>query len=1159
MTNLHFTHLRTYSDYSVTQSILSVKKILKLAKEHKMVAASISDIHNLSAFVKFYKGCLNNNIKPIVSVIANIRKDKDFNYQVLLIAKNFSGYKQICHMISDSIVNHQEHGTAYIPEQSIFNVLSQQSNVEQNIIVLSGFDQGDIGKLLMQKKTVAALQAAQQWRAVCGVDYFIELQRSHRNKYTNYLIKEMLTIADQANIAVVATHPIVFAKPQDFLAHEIKVCIASGQYLDDKDRISHFNQDQYYKSSQEMIELFADIPECISNTEVIYKKCNLEVTLGTYFLPSFSNQPSDEMANTLINLAQSGLNNRLVEVFPNEEQRLQQKNRFEERLAIELKTIIDMNFVGYFLIVADFISWAKKHDVPVGPGRGSGAGSLVAFSLGITDVEPLAYDLLFERFLNPERVSMPDFDIDFCPYKREKVIEYVKDKYGINAVAQIATFGTMSSKAVIKDVGRVLGIPYGLCDKISKFILNTPAKSYSLNEAYSEFPDLKEIIDTGDDDVKRLWELSLELEDLVRNVGKHAAGIVIAPKIISDFCPVYCHAGEMQIAQLDKDDIETMGLIKFDFLGLTNLTIIEDTIKHVKLLYNQDITLSNYIFDDPKVYELLQKGNTQAIFQLESAGIKRITIKVAPSRFEDLVAILALYRPGPLGSGMVDDFIQRKHGKVAIDYMHEHLKTCLEPTYGVIVYQEQVMQISQIIGGYSLGSADLLRRAMGKKKPEEMAKHREIFLQGAAKNSYPQELAEKLFDLMAMFAEYGFNKSHTVAYAVISYHTAYLKAHYPSCFLSATLSHVLDKIEKHAELYQDCILNNIQLLPPDINQSYYLFTPLNDQQIAYALGAIKGIGEAVAMAIVNNRQQYGAFTSIENFCSRFDKKLINKRVLENLIKAGCFDKLDDNRFKLLQNVPMLIEYIDQNQYNQSQESLFSDNNNEQIDLYIKLKEFPKWSLIEQLNNEKSVLGYFLTANIFDEYQIYIDALKCHPISSLFANFDKQNAYKKQDKKTYKIAGMINYIGSRTTKNGGQMLFVQISDGSHDIECVLFSKQSVAYRNLIKMDIVIVVTGELTYDMFREQLKLNVESIETLDQALYSQIKTVKIELETETQYRKLLEITKLSHDNTAHLIIDYYIDKDTYTSLQLGNNFKINPCVEQLQKLHCALIKFTLT
>lgn len=1157
-----FIHLRTSSDYSITQSILTVKKIIKLAKEHNMPAVTISDIHNFSGFIKFYKACHNNQIKPIVAVVANI-KNAEFTYQVLLIAKQIAGYQQLCHIISDSITNHQEHGVAYIPEQKLIDLFEQTlaKHSQQNIIMLSGFADGDIGKYLLNKKSSLAITQAQKWKELLQDDYFIELQRSHRTQQTNYLIEESLKIADKLQIPIVATHPIVFAKENDYLAHEIKVCIASGQYLDDKDRVSAFNSDQYYQSADQMWKLFADLPESLENSAIIAQKCNLEVTLGTYFLPSFSldeNEQSqshaqnnmnsqDPLAAHLIDLAKTGLKQRLIEVFTDEETRLQHTLTFEERLETELKTIIEMNFVGYFLIVADFISWAKHHDVPVGPGRGSGAGSLVAFSLGITDVEPLEYDLLFERFLNPERVSMPDFDIDFCPYKRELVIDYVKQKYGAQAVAQIATFGTMSSKAVIKDVGRVLGLPYGLCDKISKFILNIPTKSYGLLEAYSEFPDLKEIIDNGDEDVKRLWELSLELEDLVRNVGKHAAGIVIAPNSISDFCPVYWHEGEMQTAQLDKDDLETMGLIKFDFLGLTNLTIIEDSIKHIKHLYNKDITLSNYVFDDPKVYELLQKGNTQAIFQLESPGMKRLIVKVAPSRFDDLVAILALYRPGPLGSGMVDDFIQRKHGKVALDYMHPSLQTCLEPTYGVIVYQEQVMQLSQTVGGYSLGGADLLRRAMGKKKPEEMAKHKELFIAGAIKNAYDPDLAEKLFDLMAMFAEYGFNKSHTVAYAVISYHTAYLKTHYTSCFLAATLSHVLDRTEKQAELYQDCILNGVELLPPDINQSYYIFVPLNDKQIAYALGAIKGIGESVATAIVTLRNQDGNFTSIENFCERFDKKLINKRVLENLIKAGCFDTLDGNRHKLLENASRLLDYCEQSNNMNLQDSLFGGDSSENSSANIKLQEFPKWSLIEQLNQEKQVLGYYLTGNIFDEYKIYTTALSCTAIATLFAQLDKQSGYKKQEKKTYKIAGQINYIGSRATKNGGQMLFVQISDGTASIECVLFNKQSMEYRYLIKMDNVIIITGDLSYDIFREQLKLNVETIQTLDQALVQEIKITTVTISPEIEYKTLLDNIALYPTNSSSLRIKYFIDTEISTTIELGEKFKISPTLQQLQ------------
>lgn len=1145
---INFTHLRAYTDYSITSSILSVKKIINIAQKLGMSAVGLSDIHNLSAFVKFYKSCHTNKIKPIISVVANIKKNDNFCYQLILTAKNYVGYQQICYLLSESYLHHQKQQVAYIPEASLVSVLGQNPPSQQNIIVLSGFDLGDIGQLLRQKQLSLALESASQWQRLCGDDYFIELQRSHRIQDTNYLIAEMLLIADQLQLPIVATHPCLFEVEQDYFAHEIKVCIAQGLYIDDKDRLSSFHFDQYYKSGQEMVNLFHDLPEAIHNTAVIVQKCNLTIPSGQYFLPSFQIDGQEDINTYFIKLSKQGLQARLEEIFADQQERKQEQSKFESRLDLEIQTILDMNFVGYFLIVADFIAWAKKNQVPVGPGRGSGAGSLVAFSLGITDVEPLAYDLLFERFLNPSRISMPDFDIDFCPYQREKVLDYVKNKYGQQAVAQIATFGTLSSKAVIKDVGRVLGLPYFLCDKISKFILNTPAKSYSLLDAYQEFADLKAIIDEGDDDIKRLWELSLALENLVRNVGKHAAGIVIAPSRISDFCPIYWQPGEMQTAQLDKDDIEAMGLIKFDFLGLTNLTIIKDSIQNIKSIYGQDILLSNYIFDDPAVYKLLQQGNTQSIFQLESPGIKRITMKVAPTNFEDLVAILALYRPGPLGSGMVDDFINRKHARVKIDYMHDDLKTCLQATYGVIVYQEQVMQISRIVGGYSLGDADLLRRAMGKKKPEEMVKHKEIFIKGALENGYKQDLAAKLFDLMALFAEYGFNKSHTVAYAVISYHTAYLKAHYPACFLSATLSHMLDKNDKHQQLYQDCCLNGIELLPPDINQSCYVFTPLNKKQISYALGAIKGIGEAVALAITHNRSAQGDFTSIENFCMRLDKKLLNKKVLESLIKAGCFDRLDDNRFKLISNIPLLLSHC----VHDGQESLFDDDNHEVFNS-INLKQYSKWSLVEQLNQEKAVLGYCLTADIFNEYKTYADFLQCKTIDSLLDSFDKNNAYKKtgdkKSKKTYKIAGIVNYIGSKSTKNSGQMLFIKIADSSSSIECVLFSNQVKQYRNLIKMDAVIVVSGELTYDIFREEVKINVIEIHTLDQALYQKVQQIVVLLNGEDQYRTFIDIVSLSAQNSAKVIIKYSPSSQSTTYLELGKNFKIKPQVETLQNL----------
>ncbi|MEN9947016.1 MAG: hypothetical protein RLZZ293_1402, partial [Pseudomonadota bacterium] len=856
-----FVHLRLHSEFSVSDSILRIKPLLKLAKNQQMVAVGLTDRHNMFGLVKFYKTCREMGIKPILGSDVNVQGN-NFSYQLILLAKNLQGYRQICDWITRSYVENKIKDIPHIKEEWLL------ANHNDDVIVLSGGIFGDLSYLIANLGFEAALTQAQAWQKIFGDNYFIELQRSKLH-YDENIFQQWLNIAEQLHIPVVATHPVQFAKPSDYLAHEVRVCIANGEMLDNSSRKSKYSSDQYFKSAEEMSELFADLPMALHNSLTIAKKCNLEITLGQYFLPNFATPNQQPLEEYLSLLASQGLNKHLEQLYPDVNKRQDQLATYQQRLELEIATIIQMGFAGYFLIVADFIIWAKQNNVPVGPGRGSGAGSLVAFSLGITDIDPLRYNLLFERFLNPERVSMPDFDIDFCQDKREKVIQYVQTKYGSDAVAQIATFGTMSSKAVIKDVGRVLGLPYGLCDSISKLIENTPAKSYGLEEALEHFPELNLRISNADEELLRLWEMSLQLEDLTRNVGKHAAGVLIAPSKLSDFCPLYLADG-MQTSQLDKDDVEAIGLVKFDFLGLRNLTIIQESLEQIERLHGIKIHLSNSDFEDKKVYKLLQAGNTTAVFQLESQGMKRLLVKLEPSRFEDIIAVLALYRPGPLGSGMVDDFVQRKKGEAEIDYFHDDLMEVLDPTYGVIVYQEQVMQISQIIGGYTLGGADLLRRAMGKKKKEEMDKHRAIFTEGALTKGYAKELAEKLFDLMAMFAEYGFNKSHTAAYAVISYHTAYLKAYYPACFMAATLSSELDKTDKLYEFYQDCLANNLHILPPDINYSEYRFTPVGSQEIRYALGAIKGIGSNVVEIIVEERNKNGAYSNLIDFCRRVD-------------------------------------------------------------------------------------------------------------------------------------------------------------------------------------------------------------------------------------------------------------------------------------------------
>lgn len=1145
----NFVHLRLHSEFSVTDSILRIDQIVKFAHKDNMLALSLTDSHNTFGLVKFYKAARDHGIKPIIGAELNIISDvnhpiesnQPLTYKVILLAKNIEGFRNLCELITRSYIENKILDIPYIKEEWLLN------SYYPNLIALSGGYFGDIGILLNLSLKEQAANKVLKWKNAFGDNYYLELQRIVRPNI-DIILKDTVEIAAQYDIPVVATHPIQFESPEDYSTHEVRVCIARGEQVDSLNRKSEFTREQYFLTQAQMCELFKDIPSAITNTVEIAKRCNLEITLGKYYLPQFELPENITLEEYVIAEALKGLNIRLKEMYSDEIERTKVYQRYQMQLEMEIETIIQMGFVGYFLIVADFINWAKENNIPVGPGRGSGAGSLVAFCLGITDVDPLHYGLLFERFLNPERVSMPDFDIDFCQDKRELVIEYVKGKYGSNAVSQISTFGTMSSKAVIKDVGRALSLPYGLCDSLTKLILNTPAKSYSLLEAYEKFPELTERIDNADDEVKRLWEISLKLEDLTRSIGKHAAGVLIAPSSLTDFCPLYVAEG-MQTSQLDKDDVEQIGLVKFDFLGLRNLTIIQETVENIKTLFGKNITLPKYDFDDPKVYTLLQSGNSSAIFQLESPGMRRVLVKLAPDRFEDIIALLALYRPGPLGSGMVDDFIKRKKGEAPLDYFHENLKECLEPTYGVIVYQEQVMQISQIIGGYTLGGADLLRRAMGKKKPEEMAKHKNIFVEGAIKKGYTKELAQDLFDLMAKFAEYGFNKSHSTAYAIISYHTAYLKTYYLSCFMAATLSSELDKTDKLYEFYQDCLSNNLTILPPDINSSYYKFTPTDECTIRYALGALKGIGSQVVELIVTEREQNGEFISFVDFCKRVDRKVLNKKTMESLIKAGCFDKLEPNRAKLFNNIAKVIKEIDQLDQNASQASLF-----EELDNYstITLLEYEPWNFKEMLHMEKQALGFYFSGSLFEEYRYIVNLLNIKPLSSYSLDNDEvatlinNNGFRSDNKTQVMIAGIISNIGSRPTKRGGKIAFINIEDDSSSLEFVLFNEEFDSYKHLLKIDEMVIVEGELMYDSFREQIKLTAKKLYTLDEVLSFSIKDFTLTLNSNTNIDDLQEF----FTSGGHVKVKAnYINHIAKCSIEFGENFKFTPTFANLTKL----------
>jgi len=783
-----FVHLRVHSEFSVVDGIVRIPDLIKRVAKLGQPAVALTDLSNLFGLIKFYKGARGAGVKPIAGADVWLTNDEDpaKPFRVLLLVRNHQGYLNLCELLSRSFLTNQGKGRAEIRREWLQG--------QEGLIVLSGGRGGDVGQALDAGNAVSALALARQWALMFPGSYYIELQRAGMDGDEAYT-QAAMRLAAEAGLPVVATHPVQFLDEYEFQAHEARVCIAEGEILANPRRVRRFTKEQYLLSSEEMARRFADVPSALANTVEIAKRCNLSLVLGKPRLPNFPTPDGVTLDDYLVQLSEEGLEKRMEFLFPNVAERESKREQYYERLRWECKTIIQMGFPGYFLIVQDFINWGKNNGVPVGPGRGSGAGSLVAYALGITDLDPIRYDLLFERFLNPERVSMPDFDIDFCQDNRERVIDYVKEKYGRAAVSQIATFGTLGAKAVVRDAGRVLDMPYMFCDGLSKLIPFNPMDPWSLERTLKDEPAFKDRYEQ-EEEVRALVDLAKPLEGLTRNIGMHAGGVLIAPGKLTDFCPLYCQAGQENsaVSQFDKDDVEAAGLVKFDFLGLRNLTILDWAVRYVRQFNEdkRDFDVMALSLDDPAAYKILCDANTTAVFQLESRGMKELLKKLRPNTFEDIIAMLALYRPGPLESGMVDDFVNRKHGRAAVDYFHSDLEATLKSTYGVIVYQEQVMLISQIIGGYSLGGADLLRRAMGKKKPEEMAKHRELFEQGAKEKGHDPDLAVKLFDLMEKFAGYGFNKSHSAAYALISYQTAWLKAYHPTEFLAATMSSDMD-------------------------------------------------------------------------------------------------------------------------------------------------------------------------------------------------------------------------------------------------------------------------------------------------------------------------------------------------------------------------------
>ncbi|MEC7284857.1 MAG: DNA polymerase III subunit alpha, partial [Pseudomonadota bacterium] len=960
-----FIHLRVHSDFSMMDGLNKVKPILGKVAALGMPAVAITDQMNMCGLVKFYSEAHNLGIKPIIGTDFWVTNEVfgDEPFRLTLIAMNNEGYKNITILISKAYLRGHLAHRAVIDQEW----LAEHS---EGVIVLSGAQHGDVGVGLMKNNAKILDSALEFYQTHFPDRFYLELIRTGRQGEEDYL-HLAVELAEQRGLPVVATNEVCFIDREGFDAHEIRVCIHDGYTLDDNRRPKRYSDQQYLRTAEEMVELFSDIPEAIENTVEIAKRCNVTVRLNEYFLPQF---PTGGMTTEdfLVKVSEEGLEERLEFLFPDEEVRKAKRPEYDDRLRIELEVINQMGFPGYFLIVMEFIQWSKDNGIPVGPGRGSGAGSLVAYALKITDLDPLEFDLLFERFLNPERVSMPDFDVDFCMDRRDEVIDHVAELYGRQAVSQIITFGTMAAKAVVRDVGRVLGHPYGFVDRISKLI--PPDPGMTLEKAFKAEPQLPEVYES-DEEVKDLIDMARILEGVTRNAGKHAGGVVIAPTTITDFSPLYCDdEGKNPVTQFDKNDVETAGLVKFDFLGLRTLTIIQWAIDMIKEGKNVDVDISAIPLEDPKSFRTLQNAETTAVFQLESRGMKELIKRLKPDCFEDIIALVALFRPGPLQSGMVDNFIDRKHGREEIsypdaEYQHECLKEILEPTYGIILYQEQVMQIAQEMAGYSLGGADLLRRAMGKKKPEEMAKQRGTFAEGAKGNNIDPDLAMKIFDLVEKFAGYGFNKSHSAAYALVSYQTLWLKVHYPAEFMAAVMSADMDNTDKIVTLVDECERMGIEILPPDLNAGKYKFTVDSEGRIVYGIGAIKGVGEGPIEAIIEARETQGAFKDLFDFCAKIDIKRVNKRVLEKLVLAGAMDNLGPHRASLMASLPEALAAAGQHAKAESfgQSDMFGLLTTEPEDVKQAFADVPEWPEKVWLEGEKDTLGLYLTGHPINQY------------------------------------------------------------------------------------------------------------------------------------------------------------------------------------------------
>jgi len=1148
MTN--FVHLRVHSEYSLADSIIRVPALLSTVRERGMPAVALTDWHNLFAEVKFYREALKQGVKPLIGVdclVASSVLSKPS--ELVLLVQNEVGYKHLTWLISEAYQRGQVRGVPIIDFQWLVNHT-------EGLIALSGGRGGELGQLLLSGQSTVVTQRLSDWQDLFPDRFYLEIQRTGRVHEEEY-VQQVVDLALKCDLPLVATNDVRFLDGEEFSTHEARVCIHDGHLLSDEKRPQCYSPQQYLRSPDEMAELFSDLPDALENTQEIAKRCNFRLHLGENFLPDFPVPAGQTMESYFRELSEQGLEERFnIDFCADNTPDLEAlRAAYEARLKIELDVINQMGFPGYFLIVSDFIRWAKDHDIPVGPGRGSGAGSLVAYALRITDIDPLQYDLLFERFLNPERVSLPDFDVDFCMEQRDRVIDYVARHYGREKVSQIVTYGSMKAKAVVRDVGRVLGNPYGFVDAIAKLI---PFDlKMTLSKALEEEEELQRRYDS-EEEVKTLLDLAMKLEGLARNAGKHAGGVVIAPSKLTDFTPLYCEEdGSSLVTQLDKDDVESVGLVKFDFLGLRTLTIIHWAVQTINRQLQQDnkelLDIDRIPLDDENAFAMLKRGETTAVFQLESRGIKEMIKRLLPDNFEDIIALVALYRPGPLESGMVDDFIERKHGRAAVDYPHDSLESILKPTYGVILYQEQVMQIAQELSGYTLGGADMLRRAMGKKKQEVMDAQRAIFLEGAKKNQVEEQTAASIFDLIALFAKYGFNKSHSAAYALVSYQTLWLKSHYPAAFMAAVLSSDMDNTDKMVLFVEECRRMNIPLLEPDIEHSQIRFSVENKKAVRYGLGAIKGVGEAALENVLAERQNHGTFVDLFDLCARIDSRKVNKRVLEALIRAGALDSLmkheevslGKRRAVLANDLPVAMKQAEQQQNNQQ---------SGQADLFGLGAAVPAikttynlavdaWVEDDVLAAEKATLGHYLSGHPINQHK--------KELANFVTATPSQIATGRVNGKAIS-AGLLSAKRIMRSRRGDKIAFVTLEDQFSRLEVSVFAEAFSQCGDVLESDGILVVSGEVVEDDYNGGMQIRAEKLWTLDSARALFAKGVVLSL-TDVKASIATELpTLLSafRDNSEGCPIQVNYQRDgVCCRVSLGVEWRIRPAAECLQQL----------